>query len=70
MDERIEIVEILENMHTNYLRDLALNVILLEDEDINKSLFEYIQLVGDFELLGEITRLTMKGKTNLEIDHE
>ena len=70
MDERIEIVEILENMHTNYLRDLALNVILLEDEDINKSLFEYIQLVGDFELLGEITHLTMKGKTNLEIDHE
>ena len=70
MDERIEIVEILENMHTNYLRDLALNVILLEDEDINKSLFEYIQLVGDFELLGEITRLTMKGKANLEIDHE
>ena len=56
------IAEIFESMHTNYLRDLALNVILLEDEDINKSLFEYIQFMGDFELLGEVTRLTMKQK--------
>lgn len=49
-----------EEVHENYLRDLALNVILLDNENANKSLFEYIQLVGDFELLGEITRLTMK----------
>tara|TARA_Y100001938_G_C8033552_1_gene402028 strand:- start:459 stop:662 length:204 start_codon:yes stop_codon:yes gene_type:complete len=62
MEERDRVAEIFESMHTNYLRDLALNVILLEDEDINKSLFEYIQFMGDFELLGEVTRLTMKQK--------
>ena len=60
MEERNRVAEIFESMHTNHLRDLALNVILLEDEDVNKSLFEYIQFMGDFELLGEITRLTMK----------
>ena len=52
--------ELIEEVHTNYLRDLALNVILLENDEANKSLFEYIQFVGDFELLGEITRLSMK----------
>ena len=62
MEEGNRVAEIFESMHTNYLRDLALNVILLEDEDINKSLFEYIQFMGDFELLGEVTRLTMKQK--------
>ena len=60
MEEANRVAEIFESMHTNHLRDLALNVILLEDEDINKSLFEYIQFMGDFELLGEVTRLTMK----------
>ena len=60
MEEGNRVAEIFESMHTNYLRDLALNVILLEDEDVNKSLFEYIQFMGDFELLGEVTRLTMK----------
>ena len=53
-------METYEDVHTNYLRDLALNVILLKDKDVNQSLFEYIQVVGDFELLGEITALTMK----------
>ena len=60
MEDQNEVVEILGNMHTNYLRELALNVILLKDDDINKSLFEYIQFIGDFELLGEVTQLTMK----------
>ena len=49
-----------EEMHTNYLRDLALSLILLENEEVNKSIFEYVQFVGDFELLGELTALTMK----------
>lgn len=53
-------METYEAVHTNYLRDLALNVILLKDEAVNQSLFEYIQVVGDFELLGEVTALTMK----------
>tara|TARA_B100001029_G_scaffold179043_1_gene187205 strand:+ start:2719 stop:2922 length:204 start_codon:yes stop_codon:yes gene_type:complete len=60
MEERNRVAEIFESMHTNHLRDLALNVILLENDDVNKSLFEYIQFMGDFELLGEVTRLTMK----------
>ena len=34
--------------------------VLYPDEDINKSLFEYIQVMGEFELLGEMTALTMK----------
>jgi len=55
-----EMVELAHDIHTNYLRDLALSVVVLNDEDANKSLFDYIQFVGDFELLGEITRLTMK----------
>lgn len=58
MDEMMQEFE--ENIHTNFLRELALNVILLENDEVNKSLFEYIQIVGDFELLGEITALTMK----------
>ena len=44
----------------NLLRELALNVILLKNKDVNESLFNYIQFVGEFELLGEITALTMK----------
>ena len=61
--EEIEIM----NTHTNYLRDLALNVILLENEDVNKSLFEYIQFIGDFELLGEITALSMRNKESADL---
>ena len=61
--EEIEIM----NTHTNYLRDLALNIILLEDEDVNKSLFEYIQFIGDFELLGEITALSMRNKESADL---
>lgn len=60
MEEVNRVADLFEKIHTNYLRDLALNVILLNDEDVNKSLFEYVQFVGDHELLGEITRLTMK----------
>ena len=52
-------------MHTSYLRELALNIILLEDEDANKSLFKYMQCIGEFELLGEITALTMKAEGQL-----
>jgi len=53
-------IEATLNVHRNYLRQLALDIILLENEDINKSLFEYIQVMGEFELLGEMTALTMK----------
>ena len=60
MNDLDEMVELAHDIHTNYLRDLALSVVVLNDEDANKSLFDYIQFVGDFELLGEITRLTMK----------
>lgn len=64
MDDLIHFEEIhtnhLREMHTNFLRDLSLSLILLENEEVNKSLFEYVQFVGDFELLGELTALTMK----------
>lgn len=62
MDELSGVDELYADIHTNLLRELALNVILLEDKNINNSLFEYLQFIGDFELLGEITRLTMKAK--------
>ena len=63
IEEEVEIL----SAHTNYLRELALNVILLEDEDVNKSLFEYIQFIGDFELLGEITALSMRSEENTDL---
>jgi len=56
----LEEVEATLNIHRNYLRQLALDVILLENKELNKSLFEYIQVMGEFELLGEMTALTMK----------
>ena len=59
MEDLDEMVDLVHDIHTNYLRDLALSVVLLKDEEVNKSLFDYIQFVGDFELLGEVTRLTM-----------
>jgi hypothetical protein len=56
----LEEVEATLNIHRNYLRQLALDIILLENKELNKSLFEYIQVMGEFELLGEMTALTMK----------
>jgi len=56
----LEEVEATLNIHRNYLRQLALDVILLENKELTKSLFEYIQVMGEFELLGEMTALTMK----------
>jgi len=53
-------IEATLNVHRNYLRQLALDIILLEDDDINKRLFEYIQVMGEFERLVEMTALTMK----------
>ena len=66
MEEENRLADLFEKIHSNYLRDLALSVILLEDEEVNKGLFEYIQFVGDMELLGEVTRLTMKAKSRAE----
>ena len=64
-EERDRIVELIEKMHGNYLRDLSYNIILLENEELNKSLFDYLQMVGDMELVGELTRLTLKQKGKL-----
>jgi hypothetical protein len=52
-----------------YRRQLVLNVILLKDPEINKSLFDYLQCIGEFELLGEMTRLTMKLERENEQAH-
>jgi len=46
-------------MYQSLLRDLALNVILLDNKEAEKSLFDFLQMVGDFELLGEMTALAM-----------
>jgi|TARA_B100000073_G_scaffold339242_1_gene337418 hypothetical protein len=70
VDDLDEMVELAHDIHTNYLRDLALSVVLLNDEGANKSLFDYIQFVGDFELLGEITRLTMNSDYKSEYSNE
>lgn len=54
--------ELLDEYDTTdfYRRQLVLNVILLKDPEINKSLFDYLQCIGEFELVGEMTRLTME----------
>ena len=67
MENDTYVEELYNNLHTNLLRELALNVILLENEEVNKSLFDYIQFVGDFELLGEVTRLTMNSGDKMEV---
>jgi hypothetical protein len=50
-------------MYQSLLRDLALNVILLDNQEAEKSLFDFLQMVGDFELLGEMTSLAMTRAT-------
>lgn len=46
-------------LYKNLLRAHALNVILLDNKEAEESLFDILQLVGDLELLGEMTALSM-----------
>ena len=46
--------------YKDLLRDLSLYVVSLDNKEAEKSLFDFLQLAGDFELLGEMTALSIK----------